>query len=123
MRKAKPKRKSEEVVYPAEGTNRGKVFDLMRTKGLTHQAQRYMAEFLTCTTQCPVEAMFLTEDVFLKDEDRHHLEPIREILIEAGYYTEMREVVKPAPLLFSHKGKVYYYPHRVPLMEWLDKHA
>ena len=121
MRKQKPARKTEAVTLPQEGTNRGNIFRLMKLIPLTTRGNRQLAEHLVVSTNCPVEALLMVESYFEQDEDRINLSPIREILIQAGFYIEMVELVKPCPLVFTHKSKVFYYPHQISPFEWLDK--
>jgi len=120
-RRQKPARKTEDVILPDEGTNRGNIFRLMKLIPLTGRGNKHLAEHLVVSTNCPVEALLLVEDTFLQDDDRMHLAPIRDILIQAGFYVEMVELVKPCPLVFDYKGKVYYYPHKISSFEWLDR--
>lgn len=120
MRKLKPARKYDKVVLPKEGTNRDKIVKLMRLIALTPRGNKHLAEHLACSTNCPAEALLLVEAGFIEDDDRYHLAPIRDILISAGFYTQMFELVKPCPLVFTYKDKVYYYAHKMSTFEWLD---
>lgn len=113
-------RKQEPIAIPKQGTKRFRLFSLMQQRPLTARGTKLISEFLMSTTTCPAEALLLAEDEFLRDDDWHHLKPIKEILIEAGFYHEMTTLVKPASLLFKMDGRVYYYPHQVPAFDWLD---